>query len=106
MTFRGARRPWAVAHDALAYSTNSYDPERYEEPCGIAAELCPRARRRDTSGTSSPARPATAKVDVRAAVFRKGSPGDEVLLVRETRTTHGRRREEMGRPPEMPADFD
>jgi ADP-ribose pyrophosphatase YjhB (NUDIX family) len=73
----------AIAQDGLTYTKDDYDLGRYEQLRGLAAEILAAY----STGTLEEANdllaletgPATPKVDVRAAVFRKG----QVLLVKE-----------------------
>ncbi len=77
------KRLQAIAQDGLTYSEDPYDLGRYEMLREVAAEILAAHSR----GSIENARellqletgPATPKVDVRAAVFRR----DEILLVKE-----------------------
>jgi ADP-ribose pyrophosphatase YjhB (NUDIX family) len=83
---RFAQRIQAIAQTGLAYATEPYDRERYEELRRIAVEMAAArlpapgedVRVAFASGLGYP----TPKVDVRAVVFRDG----ELLLVRERRS--------------------
>jgi ADP-ribose pyrophosphatase YjhB (NUDIX family) len=83
---RFAERVQAIAQTGLAYASDPYDRERYEELRGIAVEMAAtglelpdsEVKVAFASGLGYP----TPKVDVRAVVFR----GDELLLVRERRS--------------------
>jgi ADP-ribose pyrophosphatase YjhB (NUDIX family) len=83
---RFAQRIQAIAQTGLAYATEPYDRERYEELRRIAVEMATSrlpapgedVRVAFASGLGYP----TPKVDVRAVVFRDG----ELLLVRERRS--------------------
>jgi len=83
---RFAERVQAIAQTGLAYASDPYDRERYQELRAIAVEMA-------ASGLGLPAADVkvafasglgypTPKVDVRAVVFR----GDALLLVRERRS--------------------
>lgn len=82
-----ARRLLAVAQTGLHYTKSDFERERYNEVAQIAAELignpehysAPQIRElwQMEQGYSTP------KLDVRAAIFRHGDRGDEILLVRE-----------------------
>ena len=83
---RFAERVQAIAQTGLAYASDPYDLERYQELRAIAVEMAASGldlkavdvRVAFASGLGYP----TPKVDVRAVVFR----GDELLLVRERRS--------------------
>jgi len=83
---RFAEKVQAIAQTGLAYASDPYDRERYQELRGIAVEMVARGsgvpvaevQVAFASGIGYP----TPKVDVRAVVFR----GDELLLVRERRS--------------------
>ena len=80
---RWSRRLQAIAQDGLTYTKEDYDRGRYEQLRELAAEIFAA----HSTGTLEEASdllaletgPATPKVDVRAAVFRKG----RILLVKE-----------------------
>jgi Hydrolase of X-linked nucleoside diphosphate N terminal/NUDIX domain len=80
---RWNKRLQAIAQDGLTYTKDDYDLGRYEQLRELAAEMLAA----HSTGTLEQASdllalergPATPKVDVRAAVFRKG----RILLVKE-----------------------
>jgi ADP-ribose pyrophosphatase YjhB (NUDIX family) len=78
-----AKRLQAIAQTGLTYAENPYDVERYEAVRRIAAEMVTNRSEVELPRVldlfSHDAGYATPKVDVRAAIFHKGS----VLLVRE-----------------------
>ena len=82
-----AQRLQALAQSGLAYTTNPFDAERYEEIRAISvrmvAELAaePLALEKVANLFAGETGYQTPKVDVRAVLFRGA---DEVLLVRET----------------------
>jgi ADP-ribose pyrophosphatase YjhB (NUDIX family) len=83
---RFAERVQAIAQTGLAYASDPYDRERYEQLRRIAVETAAsglglpegEVRVAFAAGLGYP----TPKVDVRAVVFR----GDELLLVRERKS--------------------
>ena len=83
---RFAEKVQAIAQTGLAYASDPYDRERYQELRGIAVEMVARGsgvpvaevQVAFASGIGYP----TPKVDALAVVFR----GDELLLVRERRS--------------------
>ena len=80
-----ATRLQAIAQDALAYTTNPFDIERFKQVREIAVEMLAA----ETGADPEPVRAlfadevgyATPKIDVRAACFREG----RILLVQEHR---------------------
>ena len=82
-----ARRLLAVAHTGLHYTKVEFERERYQEIAQIAAELIANSRHYSAQQILDAWRMedgyATPKLDVRAALFREGERGSEVLLVRE-----------------------
>ncbi len=83
---RWAQQVQAIAQAGLTYARDPYDRERYEQLRTLAVEIAASAtdaspERLRAAFAASVGYP-TPKVDVRAVVFR----GEEVLLVRESRT--------------------
>jgi Hydrolase of X-linked nucleoside diphosphate N terminal/NUDIX domain len=80
---RWSRRLQAIAQDGLTYSRDDYDLERYEQLREPAAEIFAAystgTLEEDSGLLALETGPATPKVDVRAAVFRRG----RILLVKE-----------------------
>ena len=78
-----ARRFQALAQSGLAYCTDPYDRERYEEIRRLAAQMMAWAGLSDSVAIENLFKTevgyATPKIDVRAAVFKQ----DRILLVRE-----------------------
>ncbi|MBS0561792.1 MAG: NUDIX hydrolase N-terminal domain-containing protein [Proteobacteria bacterium] len=86
-----AKRLQAMAQTGLTYAQDPYDIARYNEMIEIAAEMIAHGAgpgggidaERVRAVFAHETGHATPKLDVRAAAFRRGAGGPEVLLVRE-----------------------
>ena len=83
-----AQRLQALAQAGLAYSTNAFDVERFEEIRGLSVrllgELTDEPYEKIVRVFASETGYQTPKVDVRAVVFRVADGAHEILMVRET----------------------
>ena len=83
-----AQRLQALAQAGLAYSTNGFDVERFEEIRGLSvkllAEITDEPYEKILRVFANETGYQTPKVDIRAVIFRERDGAHEILMVRET----------------------